>query len=905
MIGWEWRRAMAWASFSRKEDHDPAPTVCVTPLDVPTQRRCARGSRDGSAGRAVRSRSHGRARARPGDRPGRQAQRGHPGRPDCGSDRRGARGARDPRGRRSRRRTRVHRSPRARTGLRELPLLCARRRDDGAGAGDWHLPGRAVVRRARRPRPHQLRCQRRPRGRAPGTHRARRIASRRWRDHARHEPELDSWCAARRRPAPTRFPGGARTRRGSAGHRVRHRVHARREPRGDPPRVPGRGASRRALLRTLTRGRAGPGYRGQRGGAARGDRRRGGGRGFFARGPRDEHGPARHTAPPPAHSRRPRARPRCHDGSVPVHRGVHRSAVRGVRSRLAAAHVHHLSRYPLSSHRRTPDPRQLRATPPAGSHRRDLPDSGQHGPTDARRLARDGGQRRHLPPRPSAARGDTRTRPGALCARLRRAEPPGCGAQDDPAAGSATRTGGASDACQGPGPSRGGRRPHRVRRRARAGPGHVRAPGPVLRRDHRRAGARRVRGAEQRVGGGASGAADPARALNRRLRSEERRVGKECRSCNVASWRREAYFFPPMPHPKFPNLTVLDHPLIQHKLSILRDKNTPTRDFKQLVNEIAMLMAYEVTKDLPLETAEVETPLERMRGVRVAGKTLALVPILRAGLGRVEGIAQLIPSARVGHIGIYREHDTLEPVDYYFKIPSGEDARDFFVLDPMLATGGSAADAVSALKHAGAQRIRFLCLVAAPEGVRRMLESHPDVPVFAAAKDLNQRYRRVLAARFAVTLGDELQCLLPTPQPVWDLAHDLRARLPTVDWVVACGRGPITTPLAPTAPEMDGPCFHEARAAMDRAKRQRQVFAFGRFAPALEPLASYYSALYWSWTPRQRRTATLLRLGDPAAAAARLDVDRSAISHLARRMAWPLVAAGDKMFRALLEAESA
>src|SRR5437773_2173198 len=159
-----------------------------------------------------------------------------------------------------------------------------------------------------------------------------------------------------------------------------------------------------------------------------------------------------------------------------------------------------------------------------------------------------------------------------------------------------------------------------------------------------------------------------------------------------------------MPHPKLPNLTVLDHPLIQHKLSILRDKNTPTRDFKQLVNEIAMLMAYEVTEDLPLETAEVETPLERMRGVRVAGKKLALVPILRAGLGMVEGIAQLIPSARVGHIGIYREHDTLEPVDYYFKIPSGEDARDFFVLDPMLATGGSAADAVSALKHAGAQR---------------------------------------------------------------------------------------------------------------------------------------------------------------------------------------------------------
>src|SRR5216110_341362 len=164
-----------------------------------------------------------------------------------------------------------------------------------------------------------------------------------------------------------------------------------------------------------------------------------------------------------------------------------------------------------------------------------------------------------------------------------------------------------------------------------------------------------------------------------------------------------------MPQPEFPNLTVLDHPLIRHKLTILRDKHTPTRDFKQLVNEIAMLMAYEVTKDLPLEPVDVETPLEAMRGTRVAGKKLALVPILRAGLGMVEGIAQLIPEARVG--------------------------RDFFVLDPMLATGGSAVDAVGALKHAGAQRIRFLCLVAAPEGVRRMRQAHPDVPVFAAALD--------------------------------------------------------------------------------------------------------------------------------------------------------------------------
>src|SRR5437867_2127133 len=174
-----------------------------------------------------------------------------------------------------------------------------------------------------------------------------------------------------------------------------------------------------------------------------------------------------------------------------------------------------------------------------------------------------------------------------------------------------------------------------------------------------------------------------------------------------------------------------------------------------------------------------------------------------------------------------------------------------------------------------------------------------------AVKDLNQRYRRVLAARFAVTLGDELQRLLPTPQPVWDVAHDLRARLPSVDWVVACGRGPITTPPAPTAPELDAPSLPVARTALARAQRERLVLAFGGFASALEPLASYYSALYWSWTPRQRRTATLLPVGDPAAAAARLNVDRRAISHLARRMAWPLVAAGDKMLPALLEREPA
>lgn len=185
----------------------------------------------------------------------------------------------------------------------------------------------------------------------------------------------------------------------------------------------------------------------------------------------------------------------------------------------------------------------------------------------------------------------------------------------------------------------------------------------------------------------------------------------------------------------FPNLTVLRHPLIQHKLTLLRDKRTSTRDFKLLASEIAMLMAYEVTKDLPLEPIEIETPLERTTGAQVAGKKLTLVPILRAGLGMVEGIAQLIPSARVGHIGLYRDHDTLQPVDYYFKIPAGEQSRDFFVLDPMLATGGSAVAAVQALKKAGATRIRFLCLVAAPPGVKAMLDAHPDVPVYTASLD--------------------------------------------------------------------------------------------------------------------------------------------------------------------------
>lgn len=190
-----------------------------------------------------------------------------------------------------------------------------------------------------------------------------------------------------------------------------------------------------------------------------------------------------------------------------------------------------------------------------------------------------------------------------------------------------------------------------------------------------------------------------------------------------------------MPHPAFPNLTVLDHPLIQHKLTLLRDRATSTRDFKQLTAEIAMLMAYEVTKHLPTDPVEIDTPLEHMTGRMVSDKKLTLVPILRAGLGMVDGVSQLLPTARVGHIGLARDESSLEPMRYYAKLPGEEKDRDYFILDPMLATGGSATAAVTTLKAAGARRIRFLCIVAAPEGARRMLEGHPDVPVFAAALD--------------------------------------------------------------------------------------------------------------------------------------------------------------------------
>ena len=180
---------------------------------------------------------------------------------------------------------------------------------------------------------------------------------------------------------------------------------------------------------------------------------------------------------------------------------------------------------------------------------------------------------------------------------------------------------------------------------------------------------------------------------------------------------------------------MIDHPLLKHKVSLLRDVNTQKKEFQELVDEIAMLMAYEVTAGLETEEYEVETPLEYTQGHRVRGRRITLVPILRAGLGMVDGVMRLLPTMRVGHIGLYRHHDTLEPVDYYFKIPPHPEERSFIVTDPMLATGGSASAAISFLKESGAGGIRLMCIVAAPEGVQRLLDDHPEVPVFTASLD--------------------------------------------------------------------------------------------------------------------------------------------------------------------------
>ncbi len=182
-------------------------------------------------------------------------------------------------------------------------------------------------------------------------------------------------------------------------------------------------------------------------------------------------------------------------------------------------------------------------------------------------------------------------------------------------------------------------------------------------------------------------------------------------------------------------VNVIDHPLIQHKVTLMRDVNTGTKEFRGLLNEISMLMGYEVTRDLPLEDKEVQTPLVTMTGKQIAGRTLAIVPVLRAGLGMVEGLLNLVPRAKVGHIGLYRDPETLQPVEYYCKLPSDLAERDVLVTDPMLATGGSAAAAITLLKEKGAKRIRLMCLVAAPEGVKAVNEAHPEVPIFVAALD--------------------------------------------------------------------------------------------------------------------------------------------------------------------------
>ena len=182
-------------------------------------------------------------------------------------------------------------------------------------------------------------------------------------------------------------------------------------------------------------------------------------------------------------------------------------------------------------------------------------------------------------------------------------------------------------------------------------------------------------------------------------------------------------------------LHVINHPLIQHKLTIMRRTGTSSKDFRQLLDEISMLMGYEVTRDLPLEDVEIETPVARATMKRIAGKKLAIVPILRAGLGMVDGMLSLVPVARVGHIGLYRDPETHLPVEYYCKLPQDITKRLVILVDPMLATGGSASDAIKLLKDKGCTNIRFMCLVAAPEGVAKVQADHPDVEIYTAALD--------------------------------------------------------------------------------------------------------------------------------------------------------------------------
>ena len=186
---------------------------------------------------------------------------------------------------------------------------------------------------------------------------------------------------------------------------------------------------------------------------------------------------------------------------------------------------------------------------------------------------------------------------------------------------------------------------------------------------------------------------------------------------------------------EFPNLFLCDHPLLQHKLSLLRDKDTSSKDFRELVSEIANLIAYEATRDLPLRDQEVETPICKTTTKVIAGKKLAIIPILRAGLGMVDGVLTLIPAAKVGHVGLFRDPETKLPVTYYCKFPKDISERDAIILDPMLATGGSSIACIDLLKKAGVKNIKFMCILAAPEGVKALLEAHPDVKIFSSSLD--------------------------------------------------------------------------------------------------------------------------------------------------------------------------
>ena len=180
---------------------------------------------------------------------------------------------------------------------------------------------------------------------------------------------------------------------------------------------------------------------------------------------------------------------------------------------------------------------------------------------------------------------------------------------------------------------------------------------------------------------------------------------------------------------------VFDHPLIQHKLTHIRDAQTGTKEFRELVDEVATLMAFEITRDLPLEEIDVTTPVTTAKAKVLSGKKIAIVPILRAGIGMVDGVLKLIPAAKVGHIGLYRDPETLKPVEYYAKLPADVEERDFIIVDPMLATGGSAVEAINSLKKRGAKNIKFMCLIAAPEGVKAIQDEHDDVDIYIAALD--------------------------------------------------------------------------------------------------------------------------------------------------------------------------